>query len=201
MSIGTKDLKKYNISNFAYMSKLINVIALLLLFNIAGAQIDQKILEKGASSPATESEFIKQYKKDIKKSKINGVYIPKDLDDAFKELIALSPKESIESYKLAEEDVVAKKLHFGLGKWMIANWRFETGSRLSAFLKDKGLTDPNHMAQFILRSFHRHLNGAALNEEILIAHYKEEVVKEKLIREQDRKVLKEEKRVIPKKPE
>ncbi len=112
--------------------------------------------------PSNEKEYEKQYFSNIKKSRINGVYIPKDLDDAFKELKALSPPESLVKFKNAPEDLVAKKLHGGLGLWMIVNWNFYDGSRFSHWMKTKGISHPDDMAEFVIKSFHRHLNGLDL---------------------------------------
>jgi hypothetical protein len=112
--------------------------------------------------------FNKQYKENIQKSRINGVYIPEDLNDAFKELRDLSNPESLNKFKLAEEMMVAKKLHFGLGRWMIYNWNFYDGSRFSNYLKEKGLSHPDDMAKFVMICFHRHLNNTDLEEDELI---------------------------------
>ena len=105
-----------------------------------------------------EKEYQRIYEERIQLSHINDIYIPKDLDDAFLELLRLSDTASITRFKLGDEEIVSKKLHFGLGKWMIINWGFYDGSRLSHKLKEKGIHHPDDMAQFIIRSFHRHLN-------------------------------------------
>lgn len=97
-----------------------------------------------------------------------GVYIPKDLDDAFKELSDLSSPESLQKFKLSDEMTAAKKLHFGLGRWIIYNWNFYEGSRFSHYLKQKGLSHPDDMAKFVMICFHRHLNNKPLEEEELI---------------------------------
>ena len=113
-------------------------------------------------------KFKEQYAINIKLSKINGVYIPANLNEAFSRLQKLSPPQSILKFRMAEELVVCEKLHFGIGRWMIVNWNFYQGSRISHLLKTKGLKHPDDMAQFLLRTFHRHLNGKTLNEEELI---------------------------------
>ena len=99
------------------------------------------------------------YQINIKKSRINGVYIPESLEDAFKELDELSTPEARLKFKNAEEEMVARKLHFGLGRWMSYNWNFEEGSRLSHILRGYGIHNPDDMINFMLRSYHRHLNG------------------------------------------
>lgn len=65
-------------------------------------------LKSGPVSAANEKEFQEQYDKNIRKSKINGIYIPKDLKDAYREIISLAPEEAIIKFKNGEEDVVTK---------------------------------------------------------------------------------------------
>jgi hypothetical protein len=112
-----------------------------------------------------EKERNAQYERNIKKERINGVYIPKDLMEAFDELISLSDKESIEKFTHASEDTIARKLHFGLGRWMNYNWKFYEGSRFSHYLKQLGVSHPDDMVQFVIVSFHRHLNQKDLRLE------------------------------------
>ncbi len=115
--------------------------------------------------PSTYKEFEKQYKKNIRKTRIDGVYIPKDLKDAFSQLEKRSEPDAISSFKNAPEDLVAKKLHFSLGRWMIHNWNFEEGSRISHHLQELGLRNHDDKAQFLIVSFHRHLNEIDLEVE------------------------------------
>lgn len=130
--------------------------ALILGFSLqvvtAGAQVVDSF----------ETEFNKQYEQNIRKERINGVYIPKDMEDAFIELERLSDKEAVMKFRNAPEEVVARKLHFGLGKWMIVNWNFYDGSRFSHYLRSMGVSHPDDMAQFTIVSWHRQLNGKAL---------------------------------------
>ena len=109
-----------------------------------------------------EVEYEKSYKENIKKDFINDVYIPISFEEAFEELKRLSDSEALAKFKNAEEEVVAKKLHFGLGRWMAVNWNFEEGSRISHRMKEHGVTFPDDMVQLMIVSFHRYLNGAPL---------------------------------------
>ena len=119
-------------------------------------------IENKESLPSTPEELEKEYNRNIKKSIINGVYIPYDIEDAMKELEKKSPPKSLEKFKKAPEDIVAKKLHFGLGRWMVYNWNFYYGSRLERYLKNLGIEHPDDMADFLIICFHRHLNGKDL---------------------------------------
>ena len=141
-------------------------VVLLLISNVwvSSAQTDTD----PRRLPDSEEVLDSVYKQNIRLSKINGVYIPKDLNDAFVQLERLTPAESLLKFKSAPEEEVCRKLHFGIGRWMILNWNFYQGSRLSHYLKSKGLSHPDDMAQFILRTFHRHLLSKDLEQEALI---------------------------------
>ena len=113
----------------------------------------------GQTKKLSEAEkFQKEYNRRIKKSRINGVYIPKDLTDAIVELKAKSDLKGLNAFKNAEEVEVCKKLHFGLGKWIMVNWGLEGGSRYGHSLKDFGLSYPEDMTQFTMRALHKHMN-------------------------------------------
>lgn len=124
--------------------------------------------------PSTVVELEKTYQENIQQTRLYGVYIPKDLDDAFNEFLALSPEEEKLKFKNAEEDVVVKKLHYGLGRWMAVNWCFYEGSRLSHYLKEKGIGHPDDMISFMLRAFHRKINDKPVEEEKIILQLREE---------------------------
>jgi hypothetical protein len=112
------------------------------------------------------------YKSNIKKSRLHGVYIPKDLDDAFLELDRLSPPEAINKMKAIPEEIVAKKLHFGLGRWIAHNWNFDEGSRFSHYLKGLGIIKTDDMINFMLVSYHRYLNKKPQEIETRVKTYK-----------------------------
>ena len=120
-----------------------------------------------------ENAFYQQYEQNIRKERLNGVYIPKDMADAFIELERLSDPGAVTRFKAAPEDVISHKLHFGLGKWMIVNWNFYDGSRFSHVLRQMGVTHPDDMAQFTIVSWHRHLNGIPLQMEERAKAFKE----------------------------
>ncbi len=138
------------------------------------------------TTPVTlfEKRYIDSYEKNIKKSRIKGVYIPKNLDEAYQELLALSPSASIEKFKNAEKEFVVGRLHYGLGRWMVLNWNFYDGSRYSHFLKNLGLSHPDDMARFTLLAFHDYLNNL---EPDIDATVKKLVEERKMIFEKQRK--------------
>ena len=120
------------------------------------------------SLPNNDDEFEKAYQKRISKEFLYGVYIPKDIGDAFVQLSRLADKESIQSFKAADEQIAARKLHFGLGRWIIHNWGFYGGSRFSAYLNKIGLYHPDDMARFVIIAYHRNLNRQSLDVKNLV---------------------------------
>jgi len=127
---------------------------------------------------STPEQYDSLYAINIQLSRINGVYIPRDLSEAHKRIIELTAADKLDGFAKAEEKVVCKKLHFGIGRWMILNWNFYEGSRLSHYLKEEGLLHPDDMAQYILRTLHRNLNKLELEKESIIAELKEARMKE-----------------------
>ncbi|MFT6740728.1 MAG: hypothetical protein ACJAVF_002239 [Paraglaciecola sp.] len=137
-----------------------------------------------AQKPAgNQAEFEKAYERRIRKDVLHGVYIPKDLTDAFIELNRKIDAESKIGFKAYPEDQVADQLFYSFGRWMIHNWGFYAGSRLSAYIKDLGIYHPEDMARFIIIAYHRNLNMKFLDikELMKIFHEKQNKEKEELI--------------------
>jgi hypothetical protein len=142
------------------MYKLGIILFLIFLVNTYHAQSPNKPSEKTVLDSIRDKASVEMdsiYKSNIKKSKLYNVYIPKDLDDAFAELDRLSPKESLERLKKIDEVTMARKLHFGLGKWISHNWNLVEGSRFSHYLRGLGLVYVDEMVDFMLVSYYRHL--------------------------------------------
>lgn len=151
------------------------------------------------SQSKADQRFEKQYQDRITKEKINGVYIPKDLGDVFIQLNRLIDKKSRIKFKNASETAAVRNLHFSFGRWMIKNWGFYEGSRLSAYLKSLGVHDPDDMADFLILCYHRNLNRNSLNvkEQVTQIQERRKRIREKRIRKG--KVIKEFTRKVEKK--
>lgn len=117
------------------------------------------ILSAQQTPPNNQEEFERQYKERITKERLFGVYIPKNLDDAIAQLDQLTSPEARNKMKAIPEDSVCLYLHGRLGQWMIVNWGFYDGSRLSHYLRSAGITYPDDMADFLILAYHRHLTG------------------------------------------
>lgn len=144
-------------------------------------------------------EYDKQYKKNIRKSYIRDVYIPKNVVEACKELEQLSTPEALAKFKSGEEEVVTRKLHFGLGRWIMVKWNFDQGSRYSHYLKELGVTKLDDKIDFTISSFHRYISGKDLDiyrrakeiRDLRRKEYEEKMASRKLIKEETRSVKKQ----------
>jgi hypothetical protein len=168
-------LSTFKLGIFSFMR-----IAALFLFCILALTSLQS-----QSQAQTEAAFDTEYARRIQLEEIDGVYIPSDLDDAFAELNRLSDPSGIAKFRDSPEDTIRSKLHFGLGRWMIHNWGFYEGSRLSHYLKQLGLDHPDDMARFLIVSYHRHLNDVPLQVDEQVAAYR--TIREEEIRERERR--------------
>jgi len=106
-----------------------------------------------------------QYQENIQKEYINDIYIPIDIADAMKQIDLLSDEPGRARLLEADEQLAADRLVMGLGKWMIVNWNFYEGSRLSHRIKGYGVSHPDDMAKFLIVSYHRYLRNAPLELE------------------------------------
>lgn len=151
-----------------------------------------KTEEKGP--PNNAEEYEKQYQERIKQEKLNGVYIPKNLDDAMLQLDKLISADAKAKVRAVPEDSACMRLHQRMGQWMILNWGFYGGSRLSHYLRSAGITYPDDMADFLILAYHRHLSQKPFSIKETAQKFREKRKKEFEKEEKERKVIKEEKR-------
>jgi hypothetical protein len=136
------------------MKHLLILPFIFLAFTLTG-----QFREGGERTVLTKAEIDKRYQENIKKSRIDGVYIPIDYKEAIEEVKALAPDEGLVNFQqIEDEDIAARKLYFGLGRWMTLNWSFAEGSRLSHSLKTLGVVHQEDMVLFLLTMLHRDLN-------------------------------------------
>ncbi|MFZ1749694.1 MAG: DUF6794 domain-containing protein [Saprospiraceae bacterium] len=148
------------------MNKYIFTFCLLICLNttlVQGQEKKQALVNNDST-----------YLENIKKSKLYGVYIPRDIDDALKKLMELTTEEARTPLKAIDEVQMAKKLFFGLGRWMEYNWNFAEGSRFSHYLRQKGLSYTEDMTTCMLILFHRQILQTPLQSDVLIAKIIEE---------------------------
>ena len=75
--------------------------------------------------------------------RIEGTYIPKDIDEA------------IDSLDTILSEKVCADAHFGVGMWMRNEWGLWSGSRLQKFLTKKKVYHPDEMSYEILKAYYK----------------------------------------------
>ena len=160
------------------MSKLQNKSAIqllslaLLVFAVISSSNTQVFAQQGPANSL--AEYQKNYEYRIKQAYLNDTYIPEGLTDAFIQLKKLIGREDLTKFKAAPETSIKNIGQYSLADWIVHNWGFHGGSRLSHFLKNIGLTHPNDMAAFVIITFHRSLNDLPLDAKPLADLLKEE---------------------------
>jgi len=185
-----------NINLLRAITPLFVVCALGLKVPLAAQPTGTPPKEEGPAS--SESEYERRYKDRITKDRLYGIYIPRNLDDALAQLDKSISPESQALIKKIPEDSVCAALHGRLGLWMITNWGFYEGSRLSHYLRSAGVTYPDDMADFLILAYHRHLNGKPVEIKELAKYYRETRKKEFQEEKKEGKVISEEVRKRPK---
>lgn len=104
---------------------------------------------------------------------IRGVYIPKDLEDCFKQIDSFWDDSTKVKFKQLTEDGFCANAHFGLGMWMRNNWQLWSGSRLSKYFNSYEIYHPDDMSGIILVSYCRYLNNKAIQFDEQIKFYKD----------------------------
>lgn len=113
----------------------------------------------------TPAQYEQQYQKRIKMDSIDGIYIPKDMDEVYAQLNVKIDAKSKAKFMHTSEDTISKFAVKSLGSWMIHNWGFFEGSRLGEFLRTKGVYHPEDQASFLVISYYRYLNNLPQDEE------------------------------------
>jgi hypothetical protein len=171
------------------------IISFLLLMSVSWTGFAQK------EPPSTLADYKKEYNERIKKERLAGIYIPKDVNDAFAELNKKIADKDKEKFKSLGEVEATHRLFFSLGRWIILNWGFDGGSRLSHNLKSLGIYHPEDMSMFIIRAYHRKVS----NKDLALGELAKEIIaarkKERAEDLKDAPVIYEETRKIKKKSE
>ena len=89
---------------------------------------------------------------------INGVYIPRNLEECFHVLDTMLHPSDRNTIKAESRDGMSK-YHFLLGMWMRNNWGLWGGSRLQTYLYRRGLHQPDDMSGEVLTFYNDYLWG------------------------------------------
>ncbi len=121
------------------------------------------------STPTTQEEKTTNASKGPKEKEI---YIPKDLEDAHRELEKLFPKVELEKIKASEDESVMNPYHLGFGTWLRNNWGLWNGSRLRDYFNEMGIYHPEDMSGILFDTFWRKLHNQPLQLEEQVQLYK-----------------------------
>jgi hypothetical protein len=102
------------------------------------------------------------YQARVQQSELDGMYIPKDLYDAFRELDKLMDSHAKEAFMAFSDEEVDRRTHGSLGVWLENKWSLSEGSRLSEYFRKMNVPHYDYMVGLIIRSYHRHLHGRDL---------------------------------------
>jgi len=162
------------------------LLSFICIYNLLSAQ--KAANEKDL--PSNRAAFEKEYASRIKKEYLFGTYIPKDIEDAINQLNKKLDPSAIRQFTNFSEEQV--KIKGGLKLWILNNWGFTYGSRLSHYIKELGIFHPDDMAEFVMISYHRRLNNKDLSIKDQVNNYVDK--RSKLKEERDKKsvIIKEE---------
>ncbi len=146
-------------------------------------------------APSVDDPAEQAYQKRILKSRLNGVYIPKDLYDAFAQLNRLMDEPTRKQLQVMTEEEAGKKLY--LIMWISNNWGMYEGSRLSHYIQNLGISNPESKAHFIITTYHRELNKKDLGIKERVEFYQKKADEKKARKAKNSKVIHEETRQRP----
>lgn len=169
------------------MHKFFALLILMLGFTITTVEAQR--------APSVDDPAELAYQKRILKSRINGVYIPKDLYDAFAQLNRLMDAPTQKQFQSMTEEEAGKKLY--LIMWICNNWGMYEGSRLSHYIQNLGISNPEHKAHFLIMTYHRELNKKDLGLKERVEFYQNKVEEAKARKAKKGKVIHEETRQRP----
>ena len=103
----------------------------------------------------------------IHESVINGNYIPKDIEDCFKELSKPDYSEIKSTLLIISEDSIESHFKGTADFWH--NWYFHETSRLTNYFNDLGIIYSKNMQDIILHTYYRRLHNSPIrfNEELV----------------------------------
>lgn len=139
-------------------------VAFLLLRIVSTAQ---------ETVPGSTEEIKQEYARRVKLEKIDGQYIPKDIDDAYREFQRITDDSSRAKFARMTEDDARTKLYYSLGQWFKVKWSLKMGSRLAEYFHQNGITWPDDMVAILTLYFHRKLNNKDPQLADLFKYYKE----------------------------
>ncbi len=157
--------------------QFISIALFIFLSYISYAQIPERHLK--------DTFEIGSYETRIKKTFINGQYIPKDLQDALLELDKRMEDDARASFKQFSEEEAASKAYFSMGRWMMIKWGMEDGSRLTNYFKQNQIGFLEDMVRILMITYHRKVNQKPLDTETLFEYYRAKRLEEYKLKQQE----------------
>jgi len=90
----------------------------------------------------------------IKQDTLDGIYIPNNLENCFRELDKNLSEKNKEEFKKSSPMLY----HMSIGRHLRNSWGLWSNSRLKEYFLDIGVTHPDDMSTIILDSYYRYLN-------------------------------------------
>ena len=139
------------------------------------------------SNIPVDSAQIKEHERRTKLTRIDGKYIPKDLNDALMELDKIMEEGAKKRFQAYSEEDARTKTHFSFGKYINARWSIQEGSRLTAWFQKCKIYNFDDMIDCVITAYHRKLNDKPIQFEELANYYykKQMAVTEKLKKEKE----------------
>ena len=119
---------------------------------------NERFTERRKIRKEEQDKRAREYQLRIEMDSINGVYIPKDIEDCCVQLdkiLSDKDKEYIKGLPKKDDTI---DLHFSLGMWIRNNWGLWGGSRLQIYFLKKRINHPDDMSGEILRAYYNWLN-------------------------------------------
>lgn len=99
------------------------------------------------------------YERRIVADTIDGVYIPRNIEDCFSQLDSILAFKNRRGIIAQPNRESMSKYHFGLGMWLRNNWGLWSGSRLERYFYARGVYHPDNMSGAILEYYYDYLHG------------------------------------------
>ncbi len=99
------------------------------------------------------------YQRRLVADSIDGVYIPRNLEESFHVLDTLLTAKDIQLIRSLPERDAMSAFHFGLGMWLRNNWGFWAGSRFQQYFVQRGVEHPDNMSGILLEYYYDYLHG------------------------------------------
>jgi hypothetical protein len=107
----------------------------------------------------------------VHESVINGNYIPKDIEDCFKELSEPNYINLRAKLMTISEDSIENYFNGTTDFWH--NWYFHEASRLTVYFNDLGIMYEKNMQDIILHTYYRRLHDSPIRFEEELTKYKD----------------------------